>query len=238
MKDPMTLFSPFLLLIAVFSACVVGCQNDGVRQTAAVGAAEPDVGQGLIEKVVLETLDRSGRSGSLVYRGYCGPSGIIHNRVKPKTSQAASPLQAMQEMLASEPDFMVEEDANGLIRVSARSVNRDLLDLKLAHFSFTGEYDPAQAIRNLLAAPEVAKFMQDHNIHLEPSTGGIEIARGKDQVQLTGTLDNASVAQILDRMTQSFPGLWIYKECVQNNGDKFVAFEFQFVHPNGRKRDA
>jgi hypothetical protein len=225
----------FLFVVAVV-ACAFAYRAGRISDDGVLHAANADGAQVPIEEIVLGVLTRDRQWGSLAYRGYCGPSGVVHYSFRPAPSQdATSSLEALRKVFANDPEFVVQEDSSGLIRISNKAVARDLLNVKISNFSFKGEYDPKDAVRSILQAPEVITFMQNHHVQFEPSTGTIGIAPGKNLPQLKGRMENVSVSQLLDRILQTFPGLWIYKECVQDNGERFVDFEFQFAPPKGLK---
>jgi hypothetical protein len=72
----------------------------------------------------------------------------------------------------------------------------------------------AEALRYvILRTPEVIAFMKAHNIEW-PRSGGV---RGNllgqwtpDKPHISGSMDNVTVSEVLDRVLKTFPGIWIY----------------------------
>ena len=46
-----------------------------------------------------------------------------------------------------------------------------------------------------------------------------------DSPHISGTLDNVTVEGVLDRILQTFPGVWFYGNCVQDENHKRASFD-------------
>lgn len=165
------------------------------------------------------------RSGSLVYEGACTrDEGITESfRVGPSKSGAPA-VQALQDAFANEPGLSVKEDASGRIRVMGGNVHTDLLDLRISQVSFHSEKNPRDATAILVTLPQVKTYMQSHHIHFVNAMG--ELAPMPKGAHLDATLKNVSVSAALDRIAQTFPGVWIYGECVTSSGERLVDLTF------------
>ena len=124
-----------------------------------------------------------------------------------------------------------------MIRMMETSVPTDLLNLKIHHVSFFSRhaseshavYGPRMALLAILESPEVVAFGKEHNISGLPSPDkGIvmpgDCCGGGRVVQ--GELDDVTVSQALDYVLQTFPGYWIYENCVSKDGERSVYFNF------------
>jgi hypothetical protein len=189
---------------------------------------------------ILETLDSARVSGSLEFSGRCEP-GYKPDLPKFSAPPKSSPnfLQTLRQILANDPSIAVTLGSDGNVRMIEKDVQTDLLNVKISHISFEtdgvplqyGAYNPNEALHYvILKTPEVAAFMKAHNIRW-PSGGGV---RGNlfdqwtpDKPHISGSMDNVTVYEILDRVLKTFPGMWIYENCPRNgNRDRDVYFDF------------
>jgi hypothetical protein len=178
----------------------------------------------LVSRVV-STLADSRRSGSLVYEGACTPLERITDSFRVSTPTSGAPaVHALHDAFANEPKLTVGEDASSRIRVVGGNVHTDLLDLRISQISFHSEDNPRDATGTLLTLPEVKAYMQSHHIHFMNAMGGL--APMPKGVHLNATLKNATISGTLDRIAQSFPGVWIYGECATASGERLVDFTF------------
>jgi hypothetical protein len=178
----------------------------------------------LVSRVVNTLADRR-RSGSLVYEGACAPLERITDSFRVSTPTSGAPaVQALHNAFATEPRLTVKEDASSRIRVVGGNVLTDLLDLRISQISFHSEDNPRDATATLLTLPEVKAYMQGHHIHFVNAMGGL--APTPKGSHLNATLKNVSIYAALDRIAQSFPGVWIYGECATASGERIVDFTF------------
>ena len=178
----------------------------------------------LVDRVV-GILQNSGRSGSLAYEGTCTPRGDITDSLRVGTPQAGIPVvEALHQALASEPSLTVKEDASGSIRIVGANVNTELLGLRIPEIRFRSEDNPRDATATLLIRPEVKSYMQSHRINFENVVN--QMAPMPKGAHLNTILRNATISEALDRIAQTFPGVWIYRECATRTGERLVDITF------------
>jgi hypothetical protein len=216
-----------VLLIAVILG-LTGCSKSAETHEAGIVPRKEMQETGSLQLVgfVSKILGDKGQSGSLIYAGNCA-TGEASDPFKLATPAAGvSALEALREGFAGDPRLTVKLES-GLIRVTGGDVPRDLLDLRIDHITFREEDDPRDAIRKLLALPEVSAYMQEH--HLQPLVvlESIYAPPTKGAPRLNGTVKNETIFQTLDRIVRTFPGMWIYRECAGSQGERLVYIGFQ-----------
>lgn len=183
-------------------------------------------------------------SGSLVYKGSCEAKGIaprypLHDAL---VTSASSPLQDLRNIFAGDPKMNVALESNGMIRMSESDVSRQLLDVKIRRINFDmgdilphgrlfwSQYSGNRILWPILEATEVQAFMQAHNVHplgwkdnLFWQISGPSYSSG---IHVRGQIENVTVAQALDHVAKTFPGLWVYSECVADTKNRLVSFDF------------
>jgi hypothetical protein len=188
---------------------------------------------------LLQALDRSGVSGSLVFSGHCPgfPGDIPHLRVP--SSSEGSLLQLARETFSDDPSMRVSQDSDGTIRINESGTSTELLDVKISHVSFEKNgvplryaiYSPGHALYYvILNAPEVLGFAKAHDIQI-PFVGTIGSQSGSqipvDLPHVSGSMDNLTLSQALDQLAKTFPGIWVYENCPAGDGKgRVVAFWF------------
>jgi hypothetical protein len=180
-------------------------------------------------KPVLGVLQEAHLSGSIGLAGRCDPS---HLPGFPQFANAAasvsSPLAALREIAASDSGMRVKQDANGTIRMTEKGVPSDILNVRISHIDFEDyshhEIHSANlAVRLILSAPEVKSFMARHNIAAPQVTGPWGSGTGPGESRwppnaphISGSLDNITVLEALDRVLSAFPGeAFVYWNCPQ-----------------------
>jgi len=174
---------------------------------------------------VLRVLEENRRSGSLVYRGRCTDSGGMTDSFKvAPPAHEIPPVDALRQAFVNDPTLTVKEESSGMIRVVGGDVQPELLGVPIHDLKFQEENDPREATYKLLASPELKTYMQSHHTEFVTTSGGlIPPASGR---HLSGTLTDMTVSQSLDRIAQTFPGVWIYQECTTGQGEKRVEINF------------
>lgn len=187
-------------------------------------------------RAILDVLSHANVSGSLELSGHCnylGEPGLpefpfLHSHVE----NHGSVVRTLREMLTGDASFRVSQDPNGTVRMVEHGVSTDILNVKIAHITFSrgqddGIYNPNVAVNVLLAAPEVKQFMQTHNISW-PFGGNIGIGivgeppRGSPR--LSGSLENMTLRSALDRILSVFPGLWVYENCPASDKQRRIIY--------------
>lgn len=209
-----------VLLLLETAVIMLGCTSPSPIQEE----RKEVTASNLISRVV-KTLADSHSSGSLIYEGSCTPSGAITDSFKVAAPEPAVPVnQTLHDAFANEPRLTVKEDASGRIRVIGGNVHTDLLDLRIPEITFHSDDNPRDATIHLLMLPEVKAYMQTHHKRFVSAIGGIApMPKGH---HLNATLKNATISEALDRIAQTFPGVWIYRECATKSGERLVDFTF------------
>jgi hypothetical protein len=103
-------------------------------------------------------------------------------------------------------------------------VPKDLLKVKISHISFESNgvplqyaaYSPNAALLHaILRAPEVVAFMKAHGIDWPwgEAAPGSNAPWPVSSPHISGSIDNVTVSEALDRVLKTFPGLWVYWSC-------------------------
>lgn len=176
---------------------------------------------------VFEVLQEAHLTGSIELAGRCDPFSVFPGfpRFRSAALTASSPLAALREVAASDPEMKVEQDANRTIRMTEEGVPNDILDIKISHIvfqNFAGHniHSANYAVRVILSAPEVRSFMEAHDIAAPQITGPSSVPGNfsdnwpPDAPQISGSLDDATVLEALDRVLDAFPGeVFVYWNC-------------------------
>jgi hypothetical protein len=224
-----------MLRYALSLIFIVGMLVGAPRQEA---WASSTIGPGALQPI-LEVLDKAKLSGSLEFTGWYEPG---YPRYFPQFHSPAmsegTPLQILRDMFADNLAVRVTQDSDGTIRMIENGVLADLLNVRISHISFdgygshtaneeAGEYTPNGALYVILQAPEVVAFMKARGI--ATPTGGGAVPGGVAPMthrlpHISGSMDDLTLAEALDRVLKTFPGLWIYKSCARNDTKKRVIY--------------
>jgi len=187
---------------------------------------------------ILRVLNSAGLSASLETSGVCDSESFPQfPQVDEKSGD--STLATLRAMLSSNRGPRVTQDSNGTIRVVEPDVPTDLLKVRMSHITFDdGIYSASDALLLVVMnAPEVGAFFQDNPIAgplpVTIVSGGI----GKPpsgSPHISGTLENVTVEDALDRILLSFPGIWLYENCPQT--EKHTRTVFLGFHRFGYQR--
>jgi hypothetical protein len=185
-----------------------------------------------IENYILGVLAKAEVPASLEFSGECGshvwqfpPGHIVMDQGKPT-------LRILREVFSADPQMEIRQQADGTIRMVEKDVPTELLNLKIQHLDFKGGHDPESALANILGTPEVRSFMRDHQIYPKPVYAG-SFTPGKPR--LSGSLEEVTFSQALDRVLKAFPGYWVYKSCSDEPGWVYIRFIRSFAEY--RKQD-
>ena len=204
----------------------LGCTKVSPPQNSVTGStAQEQMPPSQFIATVLRVLEENHRSGSLVYRGHCTDSGGMADSFRVALpAHDAPPVEALRQAFVNDPTLTVKEDSSGMIRVVGGDVQPELLGVMIHDVKFQEENDPREATYKLLASPELKTYMQGHRVEFVTTSGGlVPPASGR---HLNGTLTDMAVSQSLDRIAQTFPGVWIYEECITEQGEKRVEINF------------
>lgn len=105
-------------------------------------------------------------------------------------------------------------------------IPRDLLDLRISEVPRFLAYNPKAAAESILWAREVETFMLSHHIS-RPSEGGAVSGGTPPPPRPFDSMHDLTVSQAMDRIVKTFPGLWVYADCLQPDGkSRFISFSF------------
>ncbi|MGD0567496.1 MAG: hypothetical protein ABSA78_03745 [Candidatus Sulfotelmatobacter sp.] len=138
------------------------------------------------------------------------------------------PKEVLGKMFADDPRMGVTQEEGGMVRMIEKDVPTDLLNFKIHHLSFFPSdasasdpvHGPQMAVLAILENPEVMAFRKAHNIG--PFADRFSLPGnccGGGRI-MHGELDDVTVSQALDYVLQTFPGLWIYENCVGAEGER------------------
>lgn len=168
---------------------------------------------------LLQVLKNANVSGSLEL-ATCTRGVPEFPELRDSIGTKAPVLQTVREMYADDPDIEVTQSANGIIRIVQRGTPADLVDLRISEIRLSGPppvYGPSAAVAHVFAAPEVQRFMKDHNIPILGGViGGAMATSPSSESQsppLTSPLYNVTFSQALDYILDRFPGIWVYRDC-------------------------
>jgi hypothetical protein len=127
-----------------------------------------------------------------------------------------------------------------MIRMMETNVQTDLLNVKIHHlsflpsdFPFASEFGPVHgprmALIAILLSPEVVSFGKEHSIGNLPSPDRGFLLPGDccgGGLVVRGELSDITVSQALDYVLQTFPGFWLYENCMTKDGARSVYFNF------------
>ena len=178
---------------------------------------------------ILDVLRRGHVSGSLEYSGSCTDQfrNPDFSKLNTPSSDSEPPLQGLREMFANDKDMQVTQEPDRTIRMVAKSVPQDLLNVKIGHISFDEEdkklpmFFPINVLWVITHSPEVVTFMKDNDIGLVHT---IMNEASSSVPRASGELNNVTLSQALDSMLKTFAGLWVYENCPGDSKNKRVVF--------------
>jgi hypothetical protein len=207
--------------VSITGACL--CLAQGVKSGRKDSAAR---------SAMVEVLRRTPFSGSFEYSGDCDVSQelpVLPKVRAPLEGWNNSALMMLREVFADDHKMQVTQETGGAIRMVESGVPKELMDVTIRKLSFNDVYDPMSAEAMIISAPEVQDFMKAHGIQRDPFRGGVRGLRQGPQPGLphiSEDLDNVTVQQALDRLLKTFPGFWIYQNCLSETGSRVVAFDY------------
>ena len=117
--------------------------------------------------------------------------------------------------------------------MTATDVPTDLLDFMIHDMSFYSfsednslHHGPNMGLMAIEMNPEVKAFRKVHGIG--PNSDGFMMPGNAASGALVvyGRLTNVTVSQALDFILQTFPGFWIYENCVDDEGKRTGRLSF------------
>lgn len=219
------------LVVILATVLLTGCQKPGTARVAEV----------IVDSSVWRD---SNASGSLIYRGDCQADGIAPRfPLRYHIKHTSSPVDALRDIFAENSKMQITQEPSGMIRISETDVPQDVLNIRIRQVDFDMKdtradggmlwslYSGNRLLWPILEAPEVRTFMDAHKVHpLGWKPGIFYQVSGppySDVQHVKGRLENVTVSQALDRVAQTFPGMWVYRECTVGVwGDRIASFDF------------
>lgn len=240
-----------MLRRAIMIAFILGMLLQSPGRDAQAGSRK-----GALLQPMLEVLEKAKLSGSLEFTGNC--DGVFPPDLPPLrtiTGGRGSTLQTLREILRDDHTIRVGQDQTGKIRMVEDAIPTDLLNIKIRHISFddtyrsgpeSGVYTPNQALYIILHVPELTAFVKAHDIEILAADNGISGGAGQmpaDSPHISGSLDDVTLSQALDRVLETFPGIWVYQDCPRkqshsnfplwDNRERTVYFRFFYLRKFG-----
>jgi hypothetical protein len=197
---------------------------------------------GVDQRVALPEVQRilssERRSGSLEYWGFCDLDKGWPDFPEPRSvsGRKGPALNILQEMFADDPKMRVIQERDGKIRMVETDVPTDFLDVKIHHLSFPSAYHSGpMALQAILHAPEVIDFMSRNIGHKVSWDGwGMPGQIFTDGPSVPGDLNDVTVAQAMDYVLETFPGVWTYQNCYNSGGERKISVGFlRFIPVSG-----
>jgi hypothetical protein len=180
---------------------------------------------------LLGSMKKANVSASLEFSGRCGFAGWPRLRIPPTSDEP--PLQVARETFADDPSLTVTREPDGTIRIIQSDVPTDLLSIKIAHLSRSYAYDPAGLVEAILWAPEVARFRNTRGIHIPLGGGAVPGSNIPPDTHAVDSMNDLTVSQVLDRVLKVFPGIWVYQDCLGDDG-KTRSVRIQFFSSSSK----
>jgi len=184
---------------------------------------------------ISDVLSRADLSGSISYWSpeKCRPEPFrfpAFPKLVPAT-YSGSPVDSLREMFAGDPKMVVNQEPNGHVRLVEQDVPTDMLDVKIHHVSFDAEVTgtdffrgPIMAMWPVLLTREVQDYANEHD--LGPILSRRVPGNAAEGRHAHGELNDVTVSQALDYLSHTFPGYWIYGNCLNADGKREVNFSF------------
>jgi len=177
---------------------------------------------------LLQVLNKASVSGSTEIRGQCESGNFpeIPNIIQPESSEE-NILRTVRNMFADDPAMQIVQDEGGTIRMKELGVSDDILRIKVGNFKFAdvpngGVYAPDVAVLRVMVSPEVARFRASRKIEWVAAfylTGTLG-PPSPELPHVSGSMQNVTVSEILDRVLKTFPGIWVYENCPAHDHKK------------------
>jgi hypothetical protein len=178
-----------------------------------------------IEGYAVESFVKAGTSGSLILVGACQTqsegdpifAGFIFDP-PPKTTLTLD--QSLNFIAMVQPHLAWSREENGLVRVRDDRAIGSILDLHIKRVEISDASNVSEAVNTILSLNEVQAYLLEHKAQLVPVLSsedvfgkGVTSQSPPPQKRSSIVIENVSLKDVLDRIIQNFPGVWIYSEC-------------------------
>lgn len=194
----------------------------------------------ILQPILVALQNAKSPGGSLEFSGTCDLENFpyLPGVGTSKAVNASSALEGLRDIFAANPAIQVNQDSDGMIRMTETGIPTDILNVEISRISFqdykgNGIFNPNDALRVVLRAPEVGSFMEERDIEIPSGTEAVPGNAGSwppELPHLSGSLDNVSLRQALDHILKSFPGIWVYESCPKTETrGRLAYFRFFFL---------
>jgi hypothetical protein len=172
-------------------------------------------------------------SGSLEFWSVCdiAKPHAPFLKIGPVSGHEGPSVEVLQEVFANDPQMRVTQDSDGKIRMVETDVPRDFLEVKIHHLSFPPDFrskSGPMAVYFILNTPEVKDFMERNIGKKVPWFGwGMPGQIVTEGPSVPGELNDVTVEQALDYVSETFPGFWTYENCRDPEGSREISVGFR-----------
>ena len=228
-----------LILIICLSDLMAGQVTPNEKRNGPARRVSQLGSQTLAGDQVRELLTRQPSLASFEYRVNCGVCCATTEDlyIPERISVRKTPEETLRTFFRSEPRISIIKDAGGILRIKDSSLPPAVTDVKINSLTLDNIQDPDDAIHVILTLPEVQRFMSAQHLQILPMISSkIRSPRGADSPHLTITMHNVTVRQVMDRLIEMFPGLWIYYQCATPEGEGRFALLFNSLPLNNQSK--
>jgi hypothetical protein len=180
-----------------------------------------------VENLAIESFFDTRTSGSIVLTGTCETT--MSGRVV-STEEIAIPDPGNIKRIDDDLDnlshlsshYSWSRRKDRLIQFRDDRASAEFLRLHLAQFELVQAVNLEDAINKLLKSQQVASFLKQHHIDLEPVFTGASLWNEEQIQRLSKSpttpkyslkLTDGTLEEALNTIVRTFPGVWIYCEC-------------------------
>jgi len=169
------------------------------------------------------------------YSGRCfKPSVIIASSIQlvASASDDRDPSIALQHLLSRDRRFTNVAKEDGVFIIAQTRIPQFLLKVRIREIALTEQqrYEPSDAMRAVLSAPEVQAYMKAHNISVANDWGGFVAGPGSGRPHLDPKMEGVTVMDAIKTILKTFPAythLAVYRECSSSGGGKMISIDFK-----------
>jgi hypothetical protein len=153
--------------------------------------------------------------GSIAIRGKCSDANFVIDEVpQGPTGNFSSFKDALAAWSNLVPRLKTYSDANGVWRVNDITASADLLRVRIGDLRVR-VLDSEEAVAAVLATKEVQGFFRDNGIKEASITIGLVPYDGDKFPRSVWDVRGLTVAEAFDEAVIKYPGVWVYRECIE-----------------------
>ena len=196
-----TILHMMLLITSSVSAQKVNISSPGMPTT--------------VEQFVTALALKSSLTGSLVTDGVCVENrGVSTPLPHPPEGSFVNYEAALRSLSRIDKKLQWTRTSDGKVRIGNTRVGRDVLAIRLHNFRINA-VDIGGAIYQITEAPEVRAYFADHSIQDGFVYNTFGLTKPNGQVRIELEMHNITVSGALDEILGLYPGIWIYRECME-----------------------